>query len=146
MRMSGLLSRRLFPILQLARMALVFTAISNSLCTLMLATHARYGGAEGGPLLSHLSRQQVLAVVLISTGLYGFGMSLNDIIDRRRDQQIAAHRPLPSGRIGVRTAHLICTMLLLFALLSGAYYAFTSPGDPRSFWIVVGTLMLIAGY
>src|SRR4051794_21946504 len=126
MRMSGLLSRRLFPILQLARMALVFTAISNSLCTLMLATHARYGGAEGGPLLSHLSRQQVLAVVLISTGLYGFGMSLNDIIDRRRDQQIAAHRPLPSGRIGVAAAHVVCGGLIAMALGAGAWYAHLS--------------------
>ena len=34
----GLFSRRVFPILQLARMALVFTAISNALCELFLWT------------------------------------------------------------------------------------------------------------
>src|SRR5438105_577839 len=118
-RMSGLLSRRLFPILQLARMALVFTAISNSLCTLILWTHAR----AGSPVLRNLSWRQAIAVVLMSTGLYGFGMSLNDIIDRRRDQQLAAHRPLPSGRIGVATAHIVCALLIVMALVAAWFYA-----------------------
>ena len=36
-------------------------------------------------------------------------MSLNDIIDRRRDAQIAAGRPLPSGRIGLVTVGIQAT-------------------------------------
>ena len=88
--MPGVITRRLFPILQLTRMALVFTAISNSLCTLLISVRARYGPSD---VLERLPWEWAVAVVLISTGLYGFGMSLNDIIDRRRDQQLAGRQP-----------------------------------------------------
>ena len=83
--MLGLFSQRLFPLLQLTRMALVFTAISNSLCTLLISVRARYGPSD---VLERLPWEWAVAVGLISTGLYGFGMSLNDIIDRRRDTRI----------------------------------------------------------
>lgn len=140
--MPGLLSRRLFPILQLARMALVFTAISNSLCTLLLWTHARFGDDA----LRHVAPAHALAIVLISTGLYGFGMSLNDIIDRRRDQQLAAHRPLPSGRIGVGTAHLVCALLILTAVVAGWGYSRWSGQGWISLVLVVWTAALIVFY
>src|SRR5687768_14889974 len=112
--MSGLISRRLFPILQLARIALVFTAISNAWCSLFLWHALRHQSLD---LLDAMLWKQAAAIALISTGLYGFGMTLNDIIDRRRDQQLAAHRPLPSGRIGVGTAHVIAGLLVLMALV-----------------------------
>src|SRR5881396_1247258 len=83
--MWHLLSQRLLTLLQLTRMALVFTAIADGLCTVMLSAQQ--------------VARQVLASAGISVGLYGFGMSLNDIIDRRRDSQISPHRPLPSGRV-----------------------------------------------
>ena len=125
-------------------MALVFTAISNSLCTLLIWTAARHG--RGGQVLSHIDWRWVVAIVGISTGLYGFGMSLNDIIDRRRDQQIASHRPLPSGRIGVGTAHLICGLLIALALAAGAFYARVSGQGWASLILVIGTAMLIVFY
>ena len=106
-------------------MALVFTAISDSVCEVLLLAQqqaaqsadasARYG--------DFLSAPRIAMVAVMSIGMYGFGMSLNDIIDRRRDSQLAAHRPLPSGRIGVFTAHLICAMLVLVAGLAGLAYA-----------------------
>ena len=65
----------------------------------------------------------MLSITAVSVGLYGFGMSLNDIIDRRRDRQIAAHRPLPSGRVGVTTAHTICAILGLGAVGGGVIYS-----------------------
>ena len=110
-------SNRLLSVLQLTRMALVFTAIADSMAALLLWAKWR-GGEE---YLSYLNQSQIIAVALISVGLYGYGMSLNDIIDRRRDRQIAAHRPLPSGRIGLISAHVICVMLGLTALFAGAY-------------------------
>ena len=76
------ISQRLLTLLQFTRMALVFTAISNSLCTLLLATR-RAVGPEGS-VVEALSWQRVVLVALISIGLYGYGMALNDIIDRRR--------------------------------------------------------------
>src|SRR5688572_14397268 len=111
--MLGSISQRLLTLLQLTRMALVFTAIADGLCTLLLAARARAG--TGGSLAAHVSAAQVFWAMAVSVGLYGFGMSLNDIIDRRRDLQIAASRPLPSGRIGVTMAHVVCTVLLLLA-------------------------------
>ena len=141
--MSGVISRRLFPILQLTRMALVFTAISNSLCSLLIWTAAKHGREA---VLSHIPWQWAVAIVVMSTGLYGFGMSLNDIIDRRRDQQIAAHRPLPSGRIGVGTAHLICGLLILMALAAGAYFARSSQQGWMSLVLIAGTAAFIVFY
>jgi hypothetical protein len=108
--MLSLLSQRLLTVLQLTRMALVFTALSNVYCTALL------GDAD-------LNTARMLSITGISFGLYGFGMSLNDIIDRRRDRQIASHRPLPSGRLGVWTAHAICAFLGLSAVACSLLYA-----------------------
>jgi len=129
--MFNLLSRRLLGVLQLTRMALVFTAIADSFCTLVLLGHR---GKVADPDLV-LTPARYLTIAAMSVGLYGFGMSLNDIIDRRRDRQIAAHRPLPSGRVGVVTAHVICALLMLLALGAGAFY-WTLSGYWQSFVFV----------
>ena len=50
-------------------------------------------------------------VAAMSIGLYGFGMSLNDIIDRRRDTDTRAGRPLPSGASASSPRNAICTFL-----------------------------------
>src|SRR5436189_6436932 len=139
----GLLSRRLFPILQLARMALVFTAISNALCTLYLWIAQRRGA---GLELREIPWSLAGAIALMSTGLYGFGMTLNDIIDRRRDQQIAAHRPLPSGRVGVVTAHVICAILACSAILGGVHFALHVPNGWYTLGLIVWTMTLITFY
>src|SRR5690242_3491014 len=116
--MFNLLSRRLLGVLQLTRMALVFTAIADSFCTLLLLSNSPHRQPE-----HVITASQFVAIFFMSAGLYGFGMSLNDIIDRRRDRQIAAHRPLPSGRLGVATAHSICGFLMLLSLGCALYYA-----------------------
>jgi 4-hydroxybenzoate polyprenyltransferase len=135
--MPRMLSQRLLSVLQLTRMALVFTAISDSLSELLLLSQRHHTSPD---LI------QILLVAIISGGLYGFGMSLNDIIDRRRDQQLAAHRPLPSGRIGVTTAHVICAFCLLSALLAGGYYAQMSRHGTVSVLLLLWTAFLITMY
>jgi hypothetical protein len=143
--MLGRLSQRLFPVLQLTRMALVFTAISNSLCTLLLRWRR-----TGDLAWDWLHWRQVGVVVLISCGLYGFGMSLNDIIDRRRDRQLAAHRPLPSGKLTLSAAHAICFALLALAFIAGTAYArWATPASGQALMsvILIGwTATLIAFY
>jgi 4-hydroxybenzoate polyprenyltransferase len=133
------LSRRLLPVLQLTRMALVFTAIADSQCGLFLRW-------AGGDWQTQFRVDQFLLIILVSFGLYGFGMSLNDIIDRRRDAQIAAGRPLPSGRIGIITAHVICFLLVGCALTAGAAYARLMQHWLLSFLLVLGTGLLITFY
>src|SRR5688572_2735491 len=137
------LSQRLLTLFQLTRMALVFTAIADGLCTVLLVARARAGPT--GSLWAHLDAGQVLAAATVSVGLYGFGMSLNDIIDRRRDSQIAAHRPLPSGRVGLFTAHVVCVLLILTALGAAAFYS-VSTGQWMSLVLAGWTAMLITFY
>src|SRR4051794_30171335 len=87
LRMPRLWSRRLLTLLQLTRMALVFTAIADGWCGLALARAAPWWPGRA-PFAGVMEGWQFLAMSLVSIGLYGFGMSLNDIIDRRRDRQI----------------------------------------------------------
>src|SRR5204863_335570 len=103
-------------------------------------------GAEGS-VLEALHSDRVILVALISIGLYGYGMALNDIIDRRRDRQLAAHRPLPSGRIALATAHVICAALFLMALVAGFIYARkTGATGWMSLVLLLWTVFLIAFY
>ncbi|HEV2295538.1 MAG TPA: UbiA family prenyltransferase [Tepidisphaeraceae bacterium] len=126
-------------------MALVFTAISNSLAALLLL--ARWQADQRGlaRVRDVLRLEHVLVIALISIGLYGFGMSLNDLIDRRRDRQLAPQRPLPSGRVGVITAHVICVLLALVALVGGILYSRWT-GNPMSLLLVAWTGLLITFY
>jgi 4-hydroxybenzoate polyprenyltransferase len=138
-------SHRLLSVLQLTRMALVFTAIADSFCAVLLWAQWNARQAQTG-YLDYLSVGRMLAVAIVSIGLYGYGMSLNDIIDRRRDTQIASDRPLPSGRIGVLAAHVVCVLLVLAAIVAGAYLArFRSPG-PLGFMLLIWTAALITFY
>ena len=138
------LSQRLLSLLQLTRMALVFTAVADGWCTLLLAAQRR-AEAQGTPLGAQLDGRHFLAAAAVSAGLYGFGMSLNDIIDRRRDLQISPNRPLPSGRLGVAAAHFVCGLLFAGAVAAGALYGRLTD-DWMCLVLVVWTAMLIAFY
>lgn len=131
------LRQRVLTILQFTRMALVFTAISNGWAAVLINSRA-----TGEPI----GVWYAMAMTVVSVGLYTFGMALNDLIDRRRDSQIAPGRPLPSGRMSVTTAHAICAMLALVALAGGAWMAVLQPGQWLSLIIVVWTLVLIVFY
>jgi hypothetical protein len=139
------LSRRLLTLLQLTRMALVFTAIADGWCTLLLSAQRR-AALQGTSLSAQLDARQIAAAAAISVGLYGFGMSLNDIIDRRRDSQISPQRPLPSGRVGLVAAHVVCAALMSMAVLAAAYYSSLARDNGMSVILVIGTGTLIAFY
>ena len=124
--------------LQLTRMALVFTAIADGYCTALLRREVFQDEDVLDP-------RRMVAIAAISVGLYGFGMSLNDITDRRRDLQIAAHRPIPSGRVGLLTAHIISVLLVASALAAGVIYSHLT-GDWQSFGLVLFTGLLISFY
>ncbi|HQY87906.1 MAG TPA: UbiA family prenyltransferase, partial [Tepidisphaeraceae bacterium] len=110
------LSRQVLALLQFTRFALVFTAVSNALASMML--RAAWEAGPSGNWRDHFNLEAAGWMTLASIGLYGFGMSLNDIIDRRRDAQLAADRPLPSGRISLLTAHFISAFVLMIAGVS----------------------------
>src|SRR4051812_21094752 len=99
------LSSRVLTLLQFTRAALVFTAVADTLAALLLrASRLAPPGMSAWRMLDLLA---VACALLASCCLYGYGMALNDLVDRRRDALLAATRPLPSGRLGLNTAHLI---------------------------------------
>jgi len=144
--MRATLSQRLLAVLQLTRLALVFTAIADSFAMYILRARWLAKMNAGTTLEDYLDYPRMIAIAAISVGLYAFGMSLNDIIDHRRDQQIASHRPIPSGRIGMLMAHVTSTGFGLIAVVAGVAFSFTGDGDPMSVILVVFTGLLITFY
>jgi 4-hydroxybenzoate polyprenyltransferase len=112
--LSGLIFR-LLALLQLTRAALAFTAIADAWAILLL----RPPGAAPEPMGITIGKMAVTGVV--SFGLYAFGMSLNDLLDARRDRIFAPRRPIPSGRIPPRLAIVVSIALLIMALLAAAF-------------------------
>lgn len=145
--MVGSFSRRLLAILQLTRCALVFTAISNAWAALLLRARAEAG--PGGDYLHAFDMRSAVWMTCVSVGLYGFGMSLNDVIDRRRDATIASDRPIPSGRLPVAAGKVICLLLLALAMTGGILLAHRQ-ADPRlgqiSMLLTLGVGVLILCY
>ena len=135
--MLGRVSHRLLALLQLTRMALVFTAISNGLAALALRQHYEHD----------VHADLIVATLAVSVGLYGYGMALNDIIDRRRDRHLQNGRPLPSGRIGIVSAVIAATLLLGLALFGGWMFdRVPSPAGRASLLLVGLVAVLIATY
>lgn len=131
------LSLRVLTLLQFTRAALVFTALADFLASALIARSA--GSAV------HAGWATLTVGLLGSASLYGFGMALNDLVDRRRDALLAASRPLPSGRLGLTSAHLIVAALGIAGLGSGLVFALRVE-DWGSAVLVLLTLGLIALY
>jgi len=142
--MIGPFSLRLLTLFQFTRMALVFTAISNLQASYVLSVASP--GATRDELLARLDPWVMVAFAMISIGLYGFGMALNDIVDHRRDLQIAADRPLPSGRLGIHMAHVVCSIFGLLAALGGWLLTTQMPNAGASLMVLAVTGMLIVFY
>ena len=124
-------------------MALVFTAIADALAAILI--RQRLTQPEPGPVWPHLHPVELVLIMSVSVGMWGFGVSLNDIIDRRRDRLLAASRPLPAGRVGVMTAHVVCGALGTLALAAGITLAAMNR-SPATLAYVILTLGLITAY
>lgn len=128
---------RLLSLLQFTRIALVFTAIGDGWAALLL--HKRATGAA-------ITVPQAIAMTVASAALYTFGMALNDLIDRRRDSRLAPGRPLPSGRLSVRSAKLVCVGLFVLAVGAGLVITKLSVHGWEGLAVLGVTLGLIAFY
>jgi 4-hydroxybenzoate polyprenyltransferase len=107
---------RLLAFAQLLRLPNVFTAFAD----VALATAA---GAAVLPDIPAGFWASAALLALASGSLYLAGMVFNDVFDRAEDAAARAFRPIPSGRVAVRTAVLLGTGLfglgLAFAALAG---------------------------
>lgn len=99
---------RLRDTLQLCRFPAVFTAMADIFL---------------GYLLVHVSLAPVAefaALLVASSCLYLSGMVFNDVFDRHVDAAERPNRPIPSGRISVRSAVLFGTALMVVGLAAAA--------------------------
>lgn len=131
------LSGRVLTILQFTRAALVFTAVADMLAALLISR------ANGG--VAAVGWGTAVLAVAASCCLYGFGMALNDLVDRRRDALLAATRPLPSGRLGVSSAHAVVACLGTLSLGFGLTFAWLVDNWGTAVFVVL-TMLLINFY
>ena len=102
----------IFNYLQLVRAPAVFTAISNILAAHIIVTQ----GQVHWPSL--------LLLLVASAALYMSGMVLNDCFDFDEDIRDRPARPLPSGRIRIKTAWRLGWILIATGLASASLAGF----------------------
>lgn len=76
---------------------------------------------------------RIVCAVLVSLFLYAAGVVLNDIVDLETDQRERPTRPLPSGKIRVRSAQEL--LAVLFVLAAAAVFPLG-----RTAWLVAVVL------
>ena len=111
---------RLLNTLQLMRVTLVFSAMSN-VWLIVFLTHAPAvegtesairSGIVGSPLWWDLALSSGVAI-----GMYFFGVILNDVLDARQDKLYSPNRPIASGAIRPTNAVVLAFLALMFSML-----------------------------
>ena len=100
--------KSLRPYLQLVRLPAVFTAIAD-IALGFLITHGR-----PDPVW------QFALLIVASAGLYLAGMAFNDIFDREIDARERPNRPIPSGRVPLKSAVGVAVGLAVVGLIAAA--------------------------
>lgn len=132
---------RLLALLQLTRAALAFTAIADAWTVLLLSPENEPDHPMGLMII------KMILTGIVSCGLYGFGMALNDLLDSRHDRIFAKWRPIPSGRINPRTAIIVAFLLLLMSLFAAAMLTpLSHEFIPWSLLFTFATALLIVFY
>jgi 4-hydroxybenzoate polyprenyltransferase len=108
--------------LQLTRLALVFTALSNIWLVVFWSDRVETNLAATHPPLA----LRLALTAIAAGGLYIFGMTLNDVMDVRRDRALSPHRPLASGRLSLTTALITALTALLLAVAAAAWLGTTN--------------------
>lgn len=101
------------PYLQLTRPANLVTAIADILAGMAIA---QFTFSSFSPAF----------LVLSTLGLYGGGVVMNDVFDARLDGVERPERPIPSGKVPLKSAVLLGISLLFFGILMAAMYSVTS--------------------
>lgn len=118
----------MYAILQLLRLPTVFTAMADIFLGYVL-THR---GLEPWP--------PFVGLLVASCGLYLAGMVFNDIFDRAQDAAERPNRPIPSGRVSLRTAILLGVGLMTAGVASAGMVG------PSSLQIALLLVVAILGY
>jgi 4-hydroxybenzoate polyprenyltransferase len=131
---------RLLAFAQLLRLPNVFTAFAD----------IALGAAVGSTVLSSPSPSfwSAIALLMLASGcLYLAGMVWNDVFDRAEDAQTRAFRPIPSGRVAVRTASFLGVLLialgLAFAALAGTMQTDKWNHEPLAYAVGIAAAVLM---
>jgi 4-hydroxybenzoate polyprenyltransferase len=117
------------PYAQLVRLPNVFTAAADSLAGWLVAV-----GTLADPT-------RWLPLCLASMALYAAGIALNDVFDVEVDRAERPGRPIPSGRVPLRTASRLGWGLLALGLACAGL-----SGSLRSLAVAVALAVAIVGY
>ncbi len=92
----------IWPYLQLIRPANLVTANADILAGFAAAGQPGFG--------------RLLWLLLATTGIYGGGIVYNDVFDAELDAAERPERPIPSGRVSLRRASLLGSVLLFIGI------------------------------
>jgi 1,4-dihydroxy-2-naphthoate octaprenyltransferase len=101
------------PYLQLTRPANLVTAIADILAGMAIA---QFTFSDFNPAL----------LVISTLGLYGGGVVMNDVFDAKLDAVERPERPIPSGKVPLRSATMLGMTLLFAGVLAAALFSFQS--------------------
>jgi len=127
------LTKPLMTWLQLLRLPTVFTAMADILCGFLVGA-ATVGSGEPNWFV-------LPCLLLSSAGLYLGGMVLNDVFDARLDSVERPERPIPSGRVSVRSAATVGGLLMVIGLVA-AIVAWSIVGQVGHSLFVAGLIAL----
>ena len=102
---------KLTPYLQLMRPANLVTAISDVLAGVSIALLFVPDG-------STLDGSVLIALIIATVGLYGGGVVFNDVFDAELDARERPERPIPSGRVSIRSAAGLGSILFLMGVMA----------------------------
>ncbi len=129
---------RLLTILQLLRLPTVFTALADILLGSMLV-----GPPDPEIAATHLNT--LILLLVASAGLYLSGMVFNDVFDRHRDLRQRPGRPLPSGRVSLKVAVSLGTLLMVGGIIAAAAVSRLT-GSPTSLLVALALAACVIAY
>lgn len=109
--------------LQLLRLPTVFTAMADIMLGFVLTHRFVYGPFAGPadqlvPQVGWHEPAHFFGLMVASCCLYLSGMVFNDVFDRNQDAVERPGRPIPSGRVSVRAATILGTILMSVGVVS----------------------------
>ncbi len=129
---------RLLSILQLLRLPTVFTALADILLGSLLV-----GPPDPETAATHLN--SLILLLAASAGLYLSGMVFNDVFDRHRDLLQRPGRPLPSGRVSLKVAVSLGTLLMVGGTMAAAVVSRIT-GSPTSLLVALALAACVMAY
>ena len=124
----------MLPYLQLLRLPTVFTAMADILLGFVLTHRFIYGpliGSVNNGLAQEFGWNQpgaFFGLLIASSCLYLSGMVFNDVFDVRQDTAERPGRPIPSGRVSLRSATILGTLLMVVGVGAASAVSFVSFG------------------